>query len=565
MANITVTTFLDVVGRSNLVDSDRLQAALKKHKASDNGSLPESAVEMADLLIGDGLLTKWQVEKLLDKKHKGFFLGKYKLLGHLGTGGMSSVYLAEHTLMNQLRAIKVLPKSRINDSSYLARFYLEAKASAKLDHPNIVRAYDVDNQKDTHFLVMEFVEGRDLQIIVNAQGPLDCATAANYVAQAAEGFAHAHNEGLIHRDVKPANLLVLNEDCTVKILDLGLALFSNDEGHSLTVAHNENVLGTADYLAPEQALDSHNVDLRADIYGLGCVLYFLLTGHAPFPEGTLAQRILKHQTQMPKTLKEERPDCPEDLAAICWKMIQKKPDDRYASADEVSAALSAWLVKHGQEPPSNAGHHGVKHGMHNSGSRPGVRPGSSKTGQRGGAQVKYDTVSNHQQETMKGMPGRRPGDSDRESRRLKVAQPLDEVASAKLGPSSSTASGGAAPGIPAINTGGSGRSTGAPKLKSRESSSGFDLDIASPSPSSRAGSRPGSSKTRKSGAPSQQMIWIGVGAGGLVLLVIVVAALVAIFSSGGNDPKPTPTEGRRSTAQTAPLNVHVADTRFVLH
>jgi len=350
MSNIDVATFLDLVQRSRLVASEDYASQLNKINDAYNGGFPETAEEVAKSFVESDLLTDWHCDKLLNGKHKGFFLGKYKLLGHIGTGGMSTVYLAEHTMMHQRRAIKVLPKARINDSSYLARFYREAKASAALDHPNIVRAYDVDNQKDIHFLVMEYIEGRDLQQIVNDEGAMTPELAANYVAQAAEGLYHAHAQNLIHRDVKPANCLV-DEHGVVKILDLGLALFSNEEGHSLTVAHNENVLGTADYLAPEQAIDSHGVELTADIYGLGGVLYFLLAGHPPFPEGTLAQRILKHQNEMPKPISQIRSDVPAELEQICWKMLQKQPEDRYQTGREVAIALSRWLLETGWDAP----------------------------------------------------------------------------------------------------------------------------------------------------------------------------------------------------------------------
>ena len=298
MATLSVDSFIDYVERSELVEAEALQAAVAELKAAHGGELPADANVAANLLIDKGLLTAWHVEKLMDKKYKRFSLGNYKLLRLLGQGGMSSVYLAEHKLMHRLRAIKVLPEKRVHDSSYLARFHLEAQATAQLNHPNIVRCYDIDNEGATHYIVMEFIEGKDLYSIIKQEGPLSLELSCNYIAQAAEGLAHAHNNGLIHRDVKPANLLV-DPRGIVKILDLGLALFSDNERASLTVEHNENVLGTADYLAPEQAVNSHNVDHKADIYGLGCTLYFLLTGHPPFPDGTLAQRIAKHQSQMP--------------------------------------------------------------------------------------------------------------------------------------------------------------------------------------------------------------------------------------------------------------------------
>ena len=296
--------------------------------------------------MAENLITPWQRDKLLDGKHRGFFLGRYKLLGQLGSGGMSTVYLGEHVLMQRRVAIKVLPKQRVTDTSYLARFHREARAAASLDHPNIVRAYDVDNEGDIHYLVMEFVDGRDLQQTVKMEGPLDFVLAADYIRQAAEGLGHAHSNGLIHRDVKPANLLV-DRKSVVKVLDLGLARFTDEDHASLTVQYDENVLGTADYLAPEQAIDSHGVDARADIYSLGCAFYFLLTGHPPFADGTLPQRLMAHQKQQPPPIVKERPKTPADLAEICTKMMAKKPADRYQSMNDVAQALRRWLHDHG--------------------------------------------------------------------------------------------------------------------------------------------------------------------------------------------------------------------------
>jgi serine/threonine-protein kinase len=310
---------------------------------------------VAERLTDAGLLTEWQCEKLMEGRHKGFFLGKYKLLDHLGTGGMSSVYLAEHVLMQRRVAIKVLPKHRVEDTSYLARFHREAQAAAALDHRNIVRAYDVDNDGSIHYLVMEYVEGRDLHAMVKADGPMDYPATAEYIRQAAEGLAHAHQAGLIHRDVKPANLLV-DQKNVVKLLDLGLARFTTDEDRaSLTVTYDENVLGTADYLAPEQALDSHGVDARADIYSLGCSMYFLLTGHPPFPDGTLPQRLMMHQKEQPPSIFKERTDAPRELVDICLRMMAKKAQDRFQTAAEVAEALADWLVAQGHSVDSGSG------------------------------------------------------------------------------------------------------------------------------------------------------------------------------------------------------------------
>jgi len=346
MAKLPGDKFIDLLRRSELVDIgalDKLLAELSTQRGPE--SLADGDI-VSDFLVKAGLISPWQRDKLMDGRHKGFFVGKYKLLGHLGTGGMSSVYLAEHRHMRRRVAIKVLPKNRVNDSSYLDRFYREARAAAALDHQNIVRAYDVDfdEEQNVHYFVMEFVEGTDLQVMVKQRGPLPYREAAEYIRQAADGLAHAHDVGLVHRDIKPANLLVDTRG-TVKVLDMGLARFDEDDSTkaSLTVAHEENVLGTADYLAPEQALNSHTVDRRADIYSLGCTLYFILTGHPPFPEGTLAQRLLKHQTTEPAPIVNDRADVPAELVEICSKMMAKKADNRFQTAYEIGDTIARWL------------------------------------------------------------------------------------------------------------------------------------------------------------------------------------------------------------------------------
>lgn len=389
-----VERFLDLVRRSGLVENSSLQNVLDDDQV---GTSETDSKVLAERLIDKGLLTRWQTDKLLEGRHKGFFLGKYKLLSLLGTGGMSSVYLAEHVLMHRRVAIKVLPQNRIEDSSYLARFYREAHAAGQLEHPNVVRAYDIDSEGKTHFLVMEYVEGCDLQELVRRKGALDYREAADFIAQAADGLAYAHESGVIHRDIKPANLLV-DEKNIVKILDMGLARFSGDEQASLTIAHDENVLGTADYLPPEQALNSHNVDHRADIYSLGGTLYFLLTGHPPFPEGTMAQRLMMHQTQEPSAIQKKRPDAPPELVEICRKMMAKNVDRRYQSAEDVSAALRGWL-----SGGSGAGIKGSSAGG------PGSEALRRMEEQHGGHPSATTGVSGHKN------PGSRKADDDEDS------------------------------------------------------------------------------------------------------------------------------------------------------
>ncbi|MCG6156110.1 serine/threonine-protein kinase [Rubinisphaera margarita] len=345
MSPTTMNAFAEALKKSGLISEDRYQARMADLEAS-NVNLGD-ARQTARAFIDSGDITTWQAEKLLAGKHKGFFLGKYKLLKLLGRGGMSAVYLAEHSVMKRHCAIKVLPSSRVNDTSYLGRFHLEAQAAASLDDPHIVRAYDVDHfsdgKADVHFLVMEYVEGRNLHEVIMQDGPLDPVDAAEHIRQAAKGLQHAHEEGLVHRDIKPGNLL-LDQKGVVKILDMGLARFFNEsDDKSLTIQHDERVLGTADFLAPEQAINSHNVDSRADIYSLGCTFYFLLTRHAPFEQGSLAQRLMAHQTQEPPAISTYRTDVPESLTQIIEKMMAKKADDRFQTAEEISSALKDWI------------------------------------------------------------------------------------------------------------------------------------------------------------------------------------------------------------------------------
>jgi serine/threonine protein kinase len=352
MSTKLVAAFLDRVQRSGLISESKLSQL--RQELETQGVDLDDPTAVAAALVDRGVLTQWQTEKLLQGKHKGFFLGSYRLLRPLGKGGMGAVFLAQHEMMRRQCAIKVLPQTQIDKhSSVLERFYVEAQAVASLDHQNIVRAYDVSKEvkdnKEIHYLVMEYVEGQDAQIMVQESGPLDYVKAAEIIRQTANGLAHAHEHGLVHRDIKPANLLI-DKKGVVKVLDLGLARFHDDSGAaSLTAAHNETVLGTADYLSPEQALNSHNVDQRTDLYSLGCTAYFLLTGHPPFPDGSVAQRLVAHQVKQPKAIAEERHDAPPELTAIISKMMAKNPDERYENAAEVATALAAWLVQYGGE------------------------------------------------------------------------------------------------------------------------------------------------------------------------------------------------------------------------
>ncbi|MBY0524287.1 MAG: serine/threonine protein kinase [Gemmataceae bacterium] len=343
-APATVDDLFQLVRRSGLVEENVLSTYLRH---LDPAVAALEPARLAEVLINDGLITHFQAEQFLLGKCKGMILGNYKVLERIGSGGMALVYLCEHVTMRRRVALKVLPTSNAQNAEYLKRFYREARATAGLDHPNIVRAYDVDQDENRHFLVMEYIEGALLMDLVHRFGPLPVERAAHYVSQAAIGLQHIHEAGMIHRDIKPDNLIV-DRAGTVKILDLGLTRFCGDS-EILT----RGVLGTPDYLAPEQCLDSHRVDIRADIYGLGGTLYFLLTGSPPFPEGTLAQKLTWHQTKQPKSIRSHRPEVPAELEMIAAYMLAKNPQHRYQTPADVALALSPW-TQTPIPPPSDA-------------------------------------------------------------------------------------------------------------------------------------------------------------------------------------------------------------------
>lgn len=334
-APTSMTEFVDVVRRSGLLDETRLSKYLNAKE------VPEEPRKAATQLAKDGLLTVFQAKQLLAGRHRGFFLGPYKILDQLGKGGMGAVFLCEHTTMGRKVAVKVLPAAHAENSAAVQRFHREARAVAALDHPNIVKAYDIGREGKNHFLVMEYVEGRNLDDMVRQNGAIPYEEAVGYVVQAAAGLQHAHERGLIHRDIKPANLLV-TADGVVKLLDMGLARFFRDTKDNLTDRLNDNViLGTVDYAAPEQAL-SNKVDLRADVYSLGATLYALIKGEPPFA-GSTSQKLLAHQMREAPSLHLVRTDVPEGLSDVVATMMAKNAEDRYQSAAEAIDALVPWV------------------------------------------------------------------------------------------------------------------------------------------------------------------------------------------------------------------------------
>ena len=264
-------------------------------------------------------------------------LGEYTIIDQIGAGGMGQVFKARHRKMDRIVALKLLPKQAMSSREAVQRFQREVQAAAKLTHANIVTAYDASEQDGSHFLVMEYVQGSDLYQVVKKQGPLSVDQAVNYIRQAARGLEYAHGKGVIHRDIKPANLLV-DPDGTVKILDMGLARFqSGDESADAHLTLAGAVMGTPDYMPPEQGLDSATADHRADIYSLGCSLFYLLTGKPVYEGNTIIKKILAHREAALPSLRQVRPDVPANVENCFQRMLAKKPEDRYQSMTEVLA------------------------------------------------------------------------------------------------------------------------------------------------------------------------------------------------------------------------------------
>jgi len=346
----SVVNLLECIRKSQLVDEARLAAFM--HTVTPPVDEPKA---LAERMVRSGLLTAFQAGYLLKGKHKGFFIaGKYRLLDLIGSGGMGRVFLCEHVRMRRWVALKMLPQAQAKNPSSLERFDREARAVAALKHPNIVQAYDIDDDNSNHFLVMEYVDGISLQALADRFGPLDPVRGANYLSQAAAGLQHAHETaGLIHRDLKPGNLL-LDREGYIKLLDLGLAKFFYDTQDNLTHRYDEKaVLGTADFLSPEQAINSREVDIRADIYSLGATFYYVLSGKKPLGDGNVAQKLVWSQTKDPLPLEQLQPEVPIELADVIHRMMAKDPADRFQYPYEIIGALTPFTALRVPAPPDH--------------------------------------------------------------------------------------------------------------------------------------------------------------------------------------------------------------------
>ncbi len=337
--------FLHHLKQSRLLTSHQLRVVVDKLSKAD------SAREIAKALVKWKLLTKYQARMLMQGRSSGFVLGPYLILEELGEGGMGRVYKARHQSMHRDVALKILSPQLTNTEKARALFVREVQAAGQLHHPNIIVAYDANEVKGRHYLAMEYVDGPNLEQLVRKQGPLPVGLACEIIRQAACGLQHAHDKGMVHRDIKPANLLlqqgVGGKPPVVKILDFGLARLHQPDappsGGSKTILAGKNVvMGTPDFLSPEQARNLHEVDGRADLYSLGCTFYFLLTGKVPFPGGHSLEKLLRHHSQEPTPVEKLRPEVPIAVAEMVRQLMAKKPQHRFQAPMELVEALEIY-------------------------------------------------------------------------------------------------------------------------------------------------------------------------------------------------------------------------------
>ena len=280
--------FLNQVVASELLAQEDVSAFIS---AIPDDRRPKDGEQLARELVRQKKLTKYQAEQIYSGKGKTLILGNYVVLDKLGQGGMGVVLKAEHKRLKRLVALKVMSSNLVKTPDALKRFHREVEAAAKLRHSNVVATDDADEAKGTHFLVMEYVEGSDLSVLVKKNGPLSVSQTVQCILQAARGLEYAHKQGVVHRDIKPANLL-LDTSGTVKILDMGLARIEGDTGSQGELTSTGAVMGTVDYMAPEQALSTKHADARSDIYSLGISLWYLLAGRCAYEGDSLMAKLL---------------------------------------------------------------------------------------------------------------------------------------------------------------------------------------------------------------------------------------------------------------------------------
>ena len=334
-------SLLTALRTSGLLSSEQLAVHAR--------AAPDAALRR---LVRSDAVTVYQLKKVRSGKTADLFVGPYVVTDKLGEGGMGKVYRARDA-GGQTVALKVVRSALLTHPTIRGRYAREVQATAKLDHPNIVRVFDAGEADGKFYLAMEFVDGIDLSRLMRDYRMLEVTEACEYVRQAALGLQHAHDMGFVHRDVKPSNIVVAGErhlpqatePAVVKLLDLGLSrAIDPSDMVAPDLTRDHTVVGTPDYMAPEQAKDSRRADPRADLYSLGCTLFFLLIGRVPFPRTTAFEKLMAHYTEVPPSVRALRPGVPAGVADVVVRLMAKRPEDRFASAAEVAAALAAHAV-----------------------------------------------------------------------------------------------------------------------------------------------------------------------------------------------------------------------------
>ena len=330
--------FRDSAITSQLVDEEHLRMAVSQlmQQQSDRKTATEiSDKKLAQQLVKMKVLTPYQADQLMTGRTK-LNLGPYIITDWIGQGGMGQVFKAVHEMLGRESAVKVLPLHKTTPEA-IANFRREIRAQAKLDHPNLVRAFDAGEDGNVHYLVVEYVAGTDLRRLVRTKGKLSVQQAANIIKQAAEGLEHAHHRNLIHRDIKPGNILV-TPDGVAKLSDLGLAFYLNDPNDPRI----GKIVGTADYLSPEQIKTPLDVTIVSDIYSLGCTLYYAISGKVPFPGGTPKSKARRHLEETPWHPRRFNEEVSDEFVDLIGDMMEKNPAERIQSAAEVAERLAPW-------------------------------------------------------------------------------------------------------------------------------------------------------------------------------------------------------------------------------
>jgi tRNA A-37 threonylcarbamoyl transferase component Bud32 len=352
----SVEAVCNLLGRSRLLNPDQIRTLHQRWRAEAKNA--DDVAAFGQWLVAREYLTEFQAGLVLRGRVDHFFFGPYKILERVGKGRMAGVYSAVHAL-GQPVAIKVLPPSKSKVPELLARFQREARLAMKLKHPNVVRTFQTGQNDDLHYIVMEYLDGETLEDVLKRRGKLPPAEAARLTHQALLGLQHLHEQGMIHRDIKPGNLMLLGGTsastmaATVKLMDIGLGKALFDEGAPappggrFELTNEGSLLGTPEYMAPEQARNATSTDIRADIYSLGCVLYHTLAGQVPFPETNLVRQLMRHASEAARPLREFSPAVPEGLQQIVEWMMAKDPGNRYPTPERAAQALQMFLAAGG--------------------------------------------------------------------------------------------------------------------------------------------------------------------------------------------------------------------------